>query len=95
MYFTITLLVTKHLYRDLFSVLDVIGAVANGLALATLVTHAIFVDTDKMFTKVEQAQSKNFSIMIGQWFIFVLLLIFKWVRRAVLKDSLSEFEHTI
>jgi len=86
--YTVTLLVNKHLYRDLFSLLDTVGAVANGLIIATFVAHGLFVDTDKFFTKVAEAQSKNFAVMVTQWFIFLLLLIFKVVRKFVLKDSL-------
>jgi hypothetical protein len=52
--FTVSVLVTKYLHQDAFSLVDTVGATALGLALATLIVHCLFSDNEKFFTKVEQ-----------------------------------------
>lgn len=62
---TIALLVLKHLYKDTFALLDTFGATCLGLVLATFVTHIVYNDTDKFFTKIEQVQTKTFIINLA------------------------------
>lgn len=92
---TIALLVLKHLYKDTFALIDTFGATCLGLVLATFVTHIVYNDTDKFFTNIEQVQTKTFIINLLQAVLFILLLIFKWVRRIVLTDNLGGQEHII
>lgn len=92
---TIALLVLKHLYKDTFALIDTFGATCLGLVLATFVTHIVYKDTDKFFTNIEQVQTKTFIINLLQAVLFLLLLIFKWVRRIVLTDNLGGQENII
>ena len=39
------------------------SAIGTGLTLATLITHIVYTETDKFFTKAERAHNKNFLIM--------------------------------
>ena len=51
----VTVLVTKFIWRDNFALIDSFGAMSIGLVLSTIVTHFVFADTDKFFTKVASA----------------------------------------
>ena len=63
--FTLGLLVTKYMFRDAYALIDILGSLAIGLTLATILVHAVFIDSDKFFTKVEKCQFKLFMISIG------------------------------
>ena len=90
-----TLIVNKHLYRDVFSQIDAIGAIVYGLAISTLMVNIIFYDHDKFFTKSDTAAFKNYGLMIFQASLFGILLIFKLVKRLVLRDNQDGQEHLI
>lgn len=47
-----TVLITKFQWKDSFALVDCFGAIAIGLVLSTIVCHAVYVDSDKFFTKV-------------------------------------------
>ena len=83
----VTILVTKFIWRDTFALLDCFGAISIGLVLSTIITHFVYVDTDKFFTKVESAQTKNFGIMVSQLVIFVILAIYNLFKKMCRQDS--------
>lgn len=92
---TMSLLVNKHYYKDIFAVQDLFGAASIGLVLSTLIVNGVYLDEDRYFTKTENAHRKNFIIMCVQCFIFLCLFIFKIVRSVVLKDNLKGRETEI
>jgi hypothetical protein len=61
---TMSILVSKFLWRDLFTLIDTCGALPIGFVLSFLVTHAVYNDSDRFFTKVAKAATKNFWIMV-------------------------------
>jgi hypothetical protein len=60
---TMSLLVNKHFYKDVFAVQDLFGGASIGLVLSTLVVNGVYLDEDRYFTKTENAHRKNFIIM--------------------------------
>ena len=63
--FNLGILVNKYMHRDVYALIDTFGASVIGLTLSTILVHAVFIDSDKFFTKVQRVQTKNFYIMIG------------------------------
>lgn len=89
--FILGLLVTKYMFRDSYALIDIFGSVVIGLTLATILVHAVFIDSDKFFTKVEKCQFKLFMIMIGQLIIASALLAYKqFIQIEELGDASSD-----
>lgn len=89
--FILGLLVTKYMFRDAYALIDIFGSVVIGLTLATILVHAVFIDSDKFFTKVEKCQFKLFMIMIGQLIIASALLAYKqFIQIEELGDASSD-----
>lgn len=63
--FTTSLLVSKYMFRDSYALIDAFGTIAIGLTLATILVHAVFIDSDKFFTKVGACQFKLLMIMVA------------------------------
>jgi len=62
---TITVLVSKFLWRDLFTLIDTWGAITIGFVLSFFITYAVYNDNDRFFTKSSRAATKNFWIMVA------------------------------
>lgn len=75
------------MHRDVYALIDTFGACVIGLTLSTILVHAVFLDSDKFFTKVQRVQTKNFYIMIGQLALGLIILL---VRLLTVKDKLGE-----
>ena len=52
--FILGVLANKYMHKDVYALIDTFGAVLIGLTTATILVHAVFVDSDKFFTKVER-----------------------------------------
>lgn len=89
--FTITILVSKFLWRDLFTLLDTFGTIPLALVLSFLVTYAVFTDEDRFFTKASIAAKKNFAIMCVQFGFLFALKLYYWIRMCVQRDSDHEY----
>ena len=91
----VTVLVTKFIWRDTFALLDCFGSISIGLVLSTIVTHFVYVDTDKFFTKAASAQTKNFGIMVAQLALLVTLAIYNMFKKMCRQDTeaLEDEEH--
>jgi hypothetical protein len=63
--FNLGILANKYMHRDVYGMIDTFGASIIGLTIATILVHAVFLDSDKFFTKVQRVQTKNFYIMVG------------------------------
>jgi len=50
--FNLGILVAKYMHRDVYGLIDTFGACVIGLTIATILVHAVFIDSDKFFTKV-------------------------------------------
>lgn len=74
---TMTMLVTKYLWRDTFALIDAYGAISFGYILSILITTFVHSDDDRFFTKVGRAAWRNFWVMVVQLIIFFLLLLYK------------------
>jgi hypothetical protein len=48
---TMSVLVSKFLWRDLFTLIDTFGAIPIGFVISFLVTYAVYNDNDRFFTK--------------------------------------------
>lgn len=44
----------KYMHRDVYGLIDTFGASIIGLTIATIMVHAVFLDSDKFFTKVQR-----------------------------------------
>ena len=65
------------MFRDSYALIDAFGTVTIGLTLATILIHAVFIDSDKFFTKVPHCQFKLLMIMVGQLVLAIALLVYK------------------
>lgn len=89
--FVITVLVSKFLWRDLFTLIDTWGAIPIGFVISFLVTYAVYTDSDRFFTKADKAATKNFWIMVVQALIIFGLFIYFWIRKCVKNDDEEEY----
>jgi hypothetical protein len=87
---TITVLVSKFLWRDLFTLIDVWGAIPIGFVISFLITHSVYNDQDRFFTKAAKAATKNFWIMVIQCLLFFGLFIYFFIRMCVKNDEEEE-----
>lgn len=85
--FVIQTLVNKHLYKDVYALIDSVGAMALGLAAATVATATIYIDEDKFFTKFDRAAAKNMWLMVAQCIFFFVCFLFKWIKAKVSRDD--------
>ena len=84
---TMSVLVSKFLWRDLFTLIDTFGAIPIGFVISFLVTYAVYNDNDRFFTKASQAATKNFWIMVVQALIIFFLFLYYWIRKCVIADD--------
>ena len=61
---TLSVLVTKYLWKDQFALVDTLGVISFGMVISFVFTHIIYSDTDRFFTKAGRAQTKGFWIMV-------------------------------
>lgn len=71
--FTLNLINSKYANQDLYSQVDLIGAIMIGACLATITVKLAFDDSDKFFTKVSSVQYKSLLVMIVQLVIMTFL----------------------
>lgn len=93
--FVIQTLVNKHLYKDVYALLDSVGAMALGLAAAHVLTATIYISEDKFFTKFDHAAFKNFWIMVTQSILFFICFLYKWIKAKVSRDDQRGRENLI
>lgn len=84
---TITVLVSKFLWRDLFTLIDVWGAIPIGFVISFLITHSVYNDQDRFFTKAARAATKNFWIMVVQCILFFGLFLYFFIRMCAQSDD--------
>lgn len=78
--FTMNLINSKYANQDLYSQVDLIGAIMIGACMATITVKLAFDDSDKFFTKVGSVQYKSFLVMCVQLVFMLVLAIYYMVK---------------
>lgn len=84
---TISIFVTKYLYRDMYALVDVFSSIPLALVISFIMTFSVYRDNDRFFTNSEWALYKNFWVMVSQAIVFFVLGVYNIFRRMVLNDD--------
>lgn len=66
--------------KQAFALNDTFATIASGLVLSMVIVNSVFSNSDKFFTKISQVHIKNLGVMIGNWVLILIMLVYHLVR---------------